>query len=139
LDQPSSSKGHDIKRKVDCAINNVSRPCRNMEYRPSLGEFYVFGDRNCIFHPQEKHKTLDYDRLQGFTDEVLKMAQKADQETKPKEPKGNLSKTHKEVNYIYGGPTPMSQVGSRNSQPGRSWRCHPPPQNTTIVHGPHDL
>jgi hypothetical protein len=35
---------------------------------------------------------------------VLKTAKVADQDRKPKEPKGNFLKAHKEVNYIYGGP-----------------------------------
>jgi hypothetical protein len=46
----------------------------------------------------------DCDRLQGYVDEVLKGAKGADQEKKPKEPKGNFLEAHKEVNYIYGGP-----------------------------------
>jgi hypothetical protein len=35
---------------------------------------------------------------------VLKTAKVADQEKKPKEPKGDFPEAHKEVNYIYGGP-----------------------------------
>jgi hypothetical protein len=35
---------------------------------------------------------------------VLKTSRMADQEKKPKEPKGDFPKAHKEVNYIYGGP-----------------------------------
>jgi hypothetical protein len=42
-------------------------------------------------------------KLQGFTDEVLKMVKKVDQEKKPEEPNGDFSEAHKEVNYIYGG------------------------------------
>jgi hypothetical protein len=34
------------------------------------------------------------------------MAKLADQEKKPEESKGDFPKTHKEVNYIYGGPEP---------------------------------
>jgi hypothetical protein len=47
---------------------------------------------------QGKHRTRDYDRLQGFTNEVLKMAKKANQEKKPKDPKGDFPEAHKEVN-----------------------------------------
>jgi hypothetical protein len=47
---------------------------------------------------QGKHRTRDYDRLQGFTNEVLKMAKKANQEKKPKDPKGDFTEAHKEVN-----------------------------------------
>jgi hypothetical protein len=54
-----------------------------------LGEFEGFLDRICIFHPQGKHKTRNCDRLQGFTDEVLKMAKGADQLKKLEEPKGD--------------------------------------------------
>jgi hypothetical protein len=35
---------------------------------------------------------------------VLKAAKGANQEKKPEEPKGNIPKAHKEVNYIYCGP-----------------------------------
>jgi hypothetical protein len=35
---------------------------------------------------------------------VLKTTKKVDQEKKPKDPKGDFPKAHKEVNYIYGGP-----------------------------------
>jgi hypothetical protein len=61
--QPSSSKGHDKKRKVDHSVNNVERSRCNEEYRPRSGEFKGFLDRICILHPQGKHKTWDYDRL----------------------------------------------------------------------------
>jgi hypothetical protein len=50
-DQPSSSKGHDKKRKVDRCINAVEQPRHNKEYRPRLGEFEGFLDHICIFHP----------------------------------------------------------------------------------------
>jgi hypothetical protein len=56
------------------------------------------------FPPQGKHKTQDYDRLQGFTDEVLKTTKKTNQEKKPEEPNGDFPESHKEVNYIYDGP-----------------------------------
>jgi hypothetical protein len=102
--QPSSSKGHDKKRKVDHSINMVEWPSCHKEYRPRPGKFKGFLDRICIFHPQGKHKTRDYDRLQGFADEILKMTQAANQEKKPKDPKCELPKAHKGVNYIFGGP-----------------------------------
>jgi exonuclease III len=101
--QPSSSKGHDKKSRADRSMNNIERSCCNKEYRPRTGEFEGFLDQICIFHPQGKHKTQDYDRLQGFTDEVLKAAKKADQEKKPEESKGDFPEAHKEVNYIYSG------------------------------------
>jgi hypothetical protein len=41
---------------------------------------------------------------EGFTDDALKMAKKADQEKKLDDPKGIFPEAHKEVNYIYGGP-----------------------------------
>jgi hypothetical protein len=104
LNQPSSSKGHDKKRKVDRSINTVEGSWCNKGYRPRSGEFKGFLDCICIFHPQGKHKTQDCDWLQGFADEVLKTAIVADQDRKPNEPKGNFLEAHKEVNYIYGGP-----------------------------------
>jgi hypothetical protein len=103
-DQPSSSKGHDKKRKPDHSINAVERPRRHKEYRPRLGEFEDFLDRICIFHPQGKHKTRDCDQLQGFVDEFLKMVKVTDQEKKPEDPKGDLPEAHKEANYIFGVP-----------------------------------
>jgi hypothetical protein len=102
--QPNSSKGYDKKRKVDHSIDTVERLRCNKEYRPRPGEFECFLDCICIFHPQGKHKTRNYDRLQGFTDEVLKTAKGADLEKKPEESKGDFPEAHKEVNYIYGGP-----------------------------------
>jgi hypothetical protein len=56
------------------------------------------------FSPQGKHKTRDYDQLQGFTDEVLKTTKMTNQEKKPEDHKGDFPEAHKEVNYIYGGP-----------------------------------
>jgi hypothetical protein len=82
-DQPSSSKGHNKKRKAGHSVNNIERPQHNKEYWPRSDEFKDFLDRICIFHPQGKHKTRDYDRLQGFVDDLLKMSKKADQEKKP--------------------------------------------------------
>jgi hypothetical protein len=76
--QPSSSKGHDKKRKLDHSINVVEQPRHHKEYRPRPGEFEGFLDHICIYHPRGKHKTQDYDQLQGFVDEVLKMAKPAD-------------------------------------------------------------
>jgi hypothetical protein len=61
-------------------------------------------DHICIFHPQGKHKNWDCDQLQVFTDEVLKMAKKANQDKKPEEPKGDFPDAQQGVNYIYGGP-----------------------------------
>jgi hypothetical protein len=78
-------------------------------------EFEGFINHICIFHPQGKHKTWGSDRLQDFTDEMLKTAKRADQKKKPKESKGDFPEAHKEVNYIYGGPIRMCQGGRRNS------------------------
>jgi hypothetical protein len=49
--QPSSSKGHNKKRKADHSVNAVEWPRCNKEYRPKPGEFEGFLDRICIFHP----------------------------------------------------------------------------------------
>jgi hypothetical protein len=76
----------------------------NKEYRPRLGEFKGFLDRICIFHSHKKHKTRNYDQLQGFADDILKMAKGADQEKRTEELKRDFPEAHKEVNYIYGGP-----------------------------------
>jgi hypothetical protein len=51
LDQPSSSEGHDKKRKPDHSVNAVEQPHLHQEYWPSMGEFKGFLDHICIFHP----------------------------------------------------------------------------------------
>jgi hypothetical protein len=103
-DQPSSPKGHNKNRKADCSVNTVEWLRCHKDYRPKSGKFEGFLNHICIFHPQGKHKTWDCDWLQGFVDEVLKIAKVADQEKKPKNPKGDFPKAHKEVNYIFCGP-----------------------------------
>jgi hypothetical protein len=103
-DQPSSSKVNNKKRKLDRSVNAVEWPHHHKEYWPRPGEFEGFLDRICIFHPYGKLKTRDCDRLQGFAYEVLKTAKPADQEKKPKDPKGGFLEAHKEVNYMFGGP-----------------------------------
>jgi hypothetical protein len=50
-DQPSSSKGHNKKRKADHSVNMVERPQHNKEYQPRPGEFECFLGHICIFHP----------------------------------------------------------------------------------------
>jgi hypothetical protein len=42
--------------------------------------------------------------LHGIVDDVLKLAEKVDQDKKPEDQKGDFPEDHKEVNYIYGGP-----------------------------------
>jgi hypothetical protein len=37
IDEPSLSKGHNKKRKVDRSINNVERPQHNKQYQPRPG------------------------------------------------------------------------------------------------------
>jgi hypothetical protein len=82
------------------------------------GEFEGFLYHIYFFHPQVKHKTWNYNQLQGFTDEVLKTAKGANQEKMLEEPKGDFPKAHKEVNYIYGGP---DSYESRQKQKLTSW------------------
>jgi hypothetical protein len=60
-DQPSSSKGHNKKRKQDRSVNMIEQPHCHKEYCPRPGEFKGFLNHICIFHPQGKHKTRDYD------------------------------------------------------------------------------
>jgi hypothetical protein len=61
-------------------------------------------DGICIFHPQGKHKTRECNKHQGFTNKILKSAQKANQEKKAFNPKDDFPETHKEVNYIFDSP-----------------------------------
>jgi hypothetical protein len=58
-DQPSSSKGHNKKKKPNRSVNAVEWPHHHKEYQPRPGEFKGFLDRICIFHHQRKHKTRD--------------------------------------------------------------------------------
>jgi hypothetical protein len=52
-DLPSSSKGHDKKRKVDRSVNNIELPHHNKEYRSRPGEYEGVLDRICISTPRE--------------------------------------------------------------------------------------
>jgi hypothetical protein len=49
---------------------------------------------------------------------VFETAKGADQEKKPKEPKGDFPEAHKQVNYIYGGP---NSYESRRKQKLIAW------------------
>jgi hypothetical protein len=102
-DQPSSSKGNDKKRKAIHSVNAVEQMWCNKEYWPRPGEFEGFLDGICIFHPKGKHKTQLWPtpRFHRWSAQV---GQRANQEKKLKEPKGDFPEAHKEVNYIYGGP-----------------------------------
>jgi hypothetical protein len=55
-DQPTSSKGHDKKKKLDRSVNTVEWPHRHENW-PRPDELEGFLDRICIFHPQGKQKT----------------------------------------------------------------------------------
>jgi hypothetical protein len=50
--QLDTSKVNDKKRKPDRSVANVEQPrCNRTEYRPRPGEFKIFLDEICIFHP----------------------------------------------------------------------------------------
>jgi hypothetical protein len=51
LDQSTTSKSHDRRRKADRSVANVDWPCCNKKYWPMPGEFECFPDWICIFHP----------------------------------------------------------------------------------------
>jgi hypothetical protein len=79
-DRPRTLKPNDKKRKHDHYVANVVLPHRNRtDYRPWLGKYEGFLDGIYIFHPQGKHKTQECNKLQCFTDEVLKSVKKAEQ------------------------------------------------------------
>jgi hypothetical protein len=68
-------------------------------------------------------------RLQGFGDDVLKSAKKAEQDKKPEGSKGDFLEAHNEVSYIYGGSDPYE---SMRKQKLITWEvmvvaptCHP--------------
>jgi hypothetical protein len=128
-DHPSSSKGHDKKRKCDRSVNVVEQPRPHKEYRPRPGELEGFLDRICIFHTKEST------RPRTVTDfKVLQMRSQDGQADRSREevedPKGNFPEAHKEVNYILVAPTSMSPRGSKSSQPERSWQSVLPPPST---------
>jgi hypothetical protein len=128
-DQPTSSKGHD-KRKVDCSINVVEWPWCDKEYMPKLGEFEGFLNRICIFHPGEGT------RPETMTDsKVLQM--RFSRQPKAlingkslRSPRASSLKLTRRSTTSMVAPSHMSQGGSRNSQPGRSWRSRLPPRST---------
>jgi hypothetical protein len=60
-------------------------------------------DGICIFHPQGKRKTRDYNKLHGFTDKVHKSARKVEQEKKAEDLKSDSPEARKEINYIFSG------------------------------------
>jgi hypothetical protein len=136
-DQPSTSKSHDKKRKVDLFVANVERSRRNKEYRPRPNEFEGFLDRIYIFHPQGKHKTRDYNWLKGFTDEVLKKTKKADQENKPEDPKGDFPEAQKRSTTSMVDPTPMSKEEEKTHRPGGHGGLTRHPQVPEVVWGRH--
>jgi hypothetical protein len=51
LDQATTSKSHDKRRKADRSVANVDWPRCNKKYWPMPGEFECFLDWICIFHP----------------------------------------------------------------------------------------
>jgi hypothetical protein len=99
-DQPNSSKGRDKKRKADCSVNAVDRPRHNKEYRPRSSEFEGLLDRICIFHPQ---------RVQGFTDEVFKMAKGAIKRKSQKNSRATSLKLIRRSTTSMMAPTHMTQ------------------------------
>jgi hypothetical protein len=130
MDQPSSSKDHDKKRKADHSVNAVEWPHLHKEYHPKLGEFKGFLDHICIFHPQGKHKTRYCDQLQCFADEILKTAKMPHKRRSPRIPRATSPKLTKRTTTSLVAPTCMSPKGSKNSQPERSWRSNLPPTST---------
>jgi hypothetical protein len=103
-DHPSSSKGHDKKRKADRSVNAVERLRHNKEYRPKPGEFEGFLDRICIFHPRESTRPGIATDSKVSQIKYSRWPKGLIKRKKPEEPKGDFLEAHKEVNYIYGGP-----------------------------------
>jgi hypothetical protein len=126
-DQASTSKGHDKKRKAGCSINAVEWPWHHKEHRPRPWEFEGFLDRICIFHPREST------RPRTTTES------KVSQMSFSRRPKGPIKRKSlrilretslrliKRSTTSMVAPSHMSQGGSKNSQPRRSWWSHPPP------------
>jgi hypothetical protein len=117
-----------LKRKASGFALRDKALLRSMLAYTFLCEHFL--DRICIFHPQGMHNTRECDRVQGFADEILKMAKGTNQEKIPRIPRATSPKLIKRSITSTVAPSHVSQGGSRNSQPGRSWRSRPPPSST---------
>jgi hypothetical protein len=128
VDQPSSSKGHNKKRGVDRSINTVEQSRRNKEYRPRPCEFECFQNCICIVHPRESTRprtATDPMVLQMKYSRWLKGLIRLKSSNKPRAT--SLKLTWRSTTSMV-APILMSHGGSRNSQPGRSWRLTRHPQ-----------
>jgi hypothetical protein len=130
MDQPSSSKGHNKKRKVDHFVNAMERPRFNKEYWPKSGEFEGFLDRICIFTPRESTRPETVIDAKVSQMRCSRWPKGPIKRKSPKSPRVTSPKLIRRSTTSMVAPTHMSQGGSKNSQPRRSWRSHPPPPST---------
>jgi hypothetical protein len=114
-DQARISKSNYKKRRLDRTVANVERLCHSRTvYRP-LPDMYVgYLDGICMFHPHGKHMTRVSNKLQGFTNEVLKSAKKVEQEKKMDNKKSGIQCHAGRSIASSVAPTPMSPKGSRS-------------------------
>jgi hypothetical protein len=105
--ESGTSKLQDKKRKPERMVANVKSSDHphhfKPEYRPWPGEFNVFPDGKCIFHPQGRHKIRDCFKLLGFAYVAKKMAQEPKPDEAAKDQKDDFPEPEKEVNYIFDG------------------------------------
>jgi hypothetical protein len=129
-DQPSSSKGHDKKRKPDHSINAVEWLHHQMEYQPRPGKYEGFLDCICIFHPRQSARpdtVIDSKVLQmRFSRRPSELIKRRS----PRIPRVTSPRHIKRSTTSLVALTHLSPRGSKNSQPGRSWRSNPPPLST---------
>jgi hypothetical protein len=116
-DQPSSSKGHDKKRKADHFTNGVEQPRHNKEYWPRSGEFQCFLYCICIFQPRESTRPWT-----GTDSKVLHMRCSRQprlpiRRKSPRIPRVTSPKLIRSSTTSMVALSHMSRGGSRNSQP----------------------
>jgi hypothetical protein len=113
-DQPSSSKGHNNKRKSDRSVNTVERPCRHKEYRPRSGEFEGFLDRICLFHPRKsiRPKTVIDSKILQMR--FLRRSNRPIMRRSPRIPNATSLRHTRRSTMFLGAPTRMSPRGNKN-------------------------
>jgi hypothetical protein len=119
MDQPSSSKGHDNRRKVDRSVNMVEWQWHHKEFRPRPG-----------FTPREST------RPRVVTDSKVSQMRFSRRPKGPikrkslRIPRATSPRLIKRSTTSMVAPSHMSRGGSENSLPGSSWLSRPPPPST---------
>jgi hypothetical protein len=114
-DQPTSSKGHDKKRKPDRSVNVVERPRHHKEYRLRPGEFKGFLDRFYIFHPRESTRPEIVIDSKVFHMRFSRWPSQPIKRRSPRIPRAISPRLTMRSTIFLVVPTLMSPRGSKNS------------------------